>query len=141
MLEPSKVLFFAQSAVSVRPSEDPRDIEGVVFAKHGFRSYPHEVVTGRPSEAAADARAAIELDDGPFLVHFDVDVLDFLDCPLADQPEDQGLLLNEAIDASASSRAALGSVGWWSPRSTPTTGTRRARRRRFAAGLAHALAG
>lgn len=98
MLEPRKVMFFGQNAVSVRPSEDPRDVEGVVFAKHGFRSYPIEVVAGRPSEAARDARAAIELHAVPFLVHFDVDVLDFLDCPLADQPEDRGLLLDEAVE-------------------------------------------
>jgi arginase len=98
MLELEGVVFFGQSAVSVRPSEDPRDAEGVVFARHGFRSYPYEVVTGRATEAAIDARAAIELDDAPFLVHFDVDVLDFLDCPLADQPEDRGLLLAEAVE-------------------------------------------
>ena len=98
MLEPEDVVFFGQSAVSVRPSEDPGDIEGVVFSKHAFRSYPYEVVTGRATQAAIEARAAIELDDAPFLVHFDVDVLDFLDCPLADQPEDRGLLLAEAMD-------------------------------------------
>jgi arginase len=98
MLELEGVVFFGQSAVSVRPSEDPRDAEGVVFARHGFRSYPYEVVTGRATQAAIDARAAIELDDAPFLVHFDVDVLDFLDCPLADQPEDRGLLLAEAVE-------------------------------------------
>jgi arginase len=98
MLEPDRVIFFGQSAVSVRPAEDSRDIEGVVFAKHAFRSYPIEVVEGRPAEAARDAREAIESDDGPFLVHFDVDVLDFLDCPLADQPEDRGLRLDAAVD-------------------------------------------
>ena len=98
MLEPKALVFFGQSAVSVRPSEEPRDVEGVVFARHGFRSYPYETVSGRATEAAREARAAIELDDRTFLVHFDVDVLDFLDCPLADQPEDRGLLLAEAID-------------------------------------------
>jgi arginase len=101
MLEPGKVLFFGQSAVSVRPSEDPRDSEGVAFARHGFRSYPIEVVDGRASAAAVDARANIERDDAPFIVHFDVDVLDFLDCPLADQPEDRGLLLAEAMESLA----------------------------------------
>jgi arginase len=101
MLEPRHVVFFGQSAVSVRPSEDPRDVEGAVFAKHGFRSYPLEVVSGRPSQAAAEARADIESDGGPFIVHFDVDVLDFLDCPLADQPEDRGLPLREAIECLA----------------------------------------
>jgi arginase len=98
MLDPQHVVFFGQSAVSVRPAEDPRDVEGVVFAQHPFRSYPYEVVTGRAPEAAREARAAIELDDRPFLVHFDVDVLDFLDCPLADQPEDRGLLLDGAME-------------------------------------------
>jgi arginase len=97
MLDPRHVVFFGQSAVSVRPAEDPRDVEGVVFAKHPFRNYPYEVVTGRAPAAAREARAAIELDERPFLVHFDVDVLDFLDCPLADQPEDRGLLLHEAM--------------------------------------------
>jgi arginase len=98
MLEPHRVTFFGQSAVSVRPAEDPRDPEGAVFADREFRSYPIEVVGGRPAEAARDARAAVEGDGGPFLVHFDVDVLDFLDCPLADQPEDRGLLLDEAME-------------------------------------------
>ena len=101
MLEARKVMFFGQSAVSVRPSEDPRDVEGVVFSGHGFRSYPIEVVTGRAPEAARDARLDIESDDAPFIVHLDVDVLDFLDCPLADQPEDRGLLLREAMDCLA----------------------------------------
>lgn len=101
MLEPRKVMFFGQGAVSVRPSADPRDVEGIVFAKHGFRSYPIEVVGGRASAAAAEARADIERDDAPFIVHFDVDVLDFLDCPLADQPEDRGLLLAEAMEGVA----------------------------------------
>jgi arginase len=98
MLEPHRVTFFGQSAVSVRPSEDPRDVEGAVFAQRGFRSYPIEVVEGRPTEAARHARAAIEGDGGPFLVHFDVDVLDFLDCPLADQPEERGLRLDDAVE-------------------------------------------
>jgi arginase len=98
MLEPHRVTFFGQSAVSVRPSEDPRDVEGAVFARRAFRSYPIEVVEGRPAEAARDARAAIEGHGGPFLVHFDVDVLDFLDCPLADQPEERGLRLDDAVE-------------------------------------------
>jgi arginase len=52
MLEARKVMFFGQSAVSVRPSDDPFDVEGVVFSKHEFRSYPIEVVTGRASQAS-----------------------------------------------------------------------------------------
>ncbi len=142
MLDPERVLFFGQSAVSVRPSEDPRDIEGVVFAKHGFRSYPYEVVTGRATEAARDARAAIELDDGPFLVHFDVDVLDFLDCPLADQPEDRGLLLNEAIDCLGVFAGSPRFGGLVVTEINPDHGDQEgATVRRLAEGIAHALAG
>ena len=142
MLEPSKVMFFAQSAVSVRPSEDPRDVEGVVFSRHDFRSYPIEVVAGRPSEAATDARADIEHDAGPFIVHFDVDVLDFLDCPLADQPEDRGLLLDEAMTCLAvfagSSKFGGLVVTEINPDHADPEG---ATLKRFAAGLAGALSG
>ena len=142
MLEARKVVFFGQSAVSVRPSEDPRDIEGVVFAKHGFRSYPIEGVAGRASDAAHEAHTAIEGDDGPFIVHFDVDVLDFLDCPLADQPEDGGLLLDEALACLAvfASSPRFGGlvITEVNPDHADTEG---ATMRRFAAGIAGALAG
>jgi arginase len=142
MLEACKVMFFGQSAVSVRPSEDPRDVEGVVFSKHGFHSYPLEVVTGRASEAATAALAEIELDEGPFVVHFDVDVLDFLDCPFADQPEDRGLLLTEAMDCLAvfagSSRFGGLVVTEINPDHADPEG---ATLRRFVEGLAGALAG
>jgi arginase len=142
MLEARKVVFFGQSAVSVRPSEDPRDVEGIVFSRHGFRSYPIEVVTGRAGEAATEARAAIELDDGPFVVHFDVDVLDFLDCPLADQPEDRGLLLDEAMESLAvfAGSARFGGlvVTEINPDHADEAG---ATLRRFVEGIAGALAG
>jgi arginase len=142
MLEARKVMFFGQSAVSVRPSEDPRDIEGVVFAKHDFRSYPIEVVAGRAAEAAAEARKDIEGDNGPFIVHFDVDVLDFLDCPLADQPEDRGLLLDEAMECLAvfagSSRFGGLVVTEINPDHADPEG---ATLRRLAEGIAGALAG
>jgi arginase len=142
MLEARKVMFFGQSAVSVRPSDDPRDVEGVVFSKYGFRSYPIEVVTGRASEAAADARADIELDDGPFIVHFDVDVLDFLDCPLADQPEDRGLLLREAMECLAVFAGSSRFGGLVVTEINPDHGdTEGVTLRRFVEGLARALAG
>jgi len=142
MLEARKVVFFGQSAVSVRPSEDPRDVEGVAFSKHGFRSYPLEVVAGRAAAAAAEARGAIELDDGPFIVHFDVDVLDYLDCPLADQPEDRGLLLADAMESLAvfagSERFGGLVVTEINPDHADDAG---ATIRRFVEGIAGALAG
>jgi arginase len=142
MLEARKVMFFGQSAVSVRPSEDPRDVEGVVFSQHGFRSFPIEVVTGRASEAATEARADIEFDDGPFIVHFDVDVLDFLDCPLADQPEERGLLLDEAMACLAVFAGSPWFGGLVVTEINPDHGdTEGATLRRFVEGIAGALAG
>jgi arginase len=142
MLEARKLVFFGQGAVSVRPAEDPRDVEGIVFSRHGFRNYPIEVVAGRAGEAATEARAAIELDDGPFVVHFDVDVLDFLDCPLADQPEDRGLLLDEAMESLAvfAGSARFGGlvVTEINPDHADEAG---ATLRRFVEGIAGALAG
>jgi arginase len=142
MLAARQVLFFGQGAVSVRPSEDPSDVEGVVFSRHGFRSYPIEVVAGRPAVAAMEARADIESDGGPFIVHFDVDVLDFLDCPLADQPEDRGLLLSEAIKCLAvfagSSQFGGLVITEINPDHADIEG---ATLRRFAEGIAIALAG
>ncbi len=97
LLDPGQIVYFGQGAASVRPLEAPEDVEGVVFARHGFRSYPLEHVEGRPEAAAEDARASLETDGRTFLVHFDVDVLDFLDAPLADVPEDRGLSLDDAM--------------------------------------------
>ncbi len=141
MLEARDVMFFGQSAVSVRPTEDPRDIEGVVFTKHPFRSYPIEVVAGRASEAARAARTDIEGDDRPFLVHVDVDVLDFLDCPLADQPEDRGLLLDDALDCLAVFVASPRFGGLVVTEINPDhADAEGASLRRFAEGIAGALA-
>jgi arginase len=126
----------------VRPSEDPRDVEGVVFSKHAFRSYPFEVVAGRPADAAFEARGAMETDEAPFIAHFDVDVLDFLDCPLADQPEDRGLLLAEAMESLAvfAGSARFGGlvVTEINPDHADDDG---AAMRKFAEGIAGALAG
>lgn len=141
MLGARDLMFFGQSAVSVRPSEDPRDIEGVVFAKHPFRSYPVEVVAGRASEAARAARTEIEGDDRPFVVHVDVDVLDFLDCPLADQPEDRGLPLDDAMDCLAVFAASPRFRGLVITEINPDhADAEGATLRRFAEGIAAALA-
>ena len=97
LLDPRRVVFFGQGASSTRAGDDLEDPEARVFARHPFRAWPLSSVHGRPKVAAREARAAIESDGGTFLVHFDVDVLDFLDCPLADVPEEVGLTLDEAM--------------------------------------------
>ena len=49
-----------------------------------------------PVAAAATARAVAEAAAPAYLVHFDVDVLSFVEAPLADVPEPFGLTLAEA---------------------------------------------
>jgi arginase len=101
MLAPSRVVFYG-------PCLDHTDeSETRVLARHGMRAYPLDRVVGRPKGAAAEARAAVESDGGPFLIHFDVDVLDFVDCPIADVPHyEHGLTL---ADAMASLRVLVAS--------------------------------
>ena len=61
----------------------------------------------RAIEVATEARAAVESHGTRFLIHFDVDVLDFLDCPVADVPHyEHGLTL---ADAMASLRVLIAS--------------------------------
>ncbi len=58
---------------------------------------------GRPAPAAREARGLLEARGAPFLVHFDVDVLDYVDTPIADNAyqRNQGLTLDEAMTALA----------------------------------------
>ncbi len=78
--------------------EHSEDVETQVLARHGMRAVPLDRVEGRATAAAAEARQAVESDGGPFLVHFDVDVLDFVDCPIADVPHfEHGMTLADAM--------------------------------------------
>ena len=87
--------------------EHTEEVETRVLERHGMRAFPLDRVAGRATAAAAEAREALEAGGGPFLVHFDVDVLDFVDCPIADVPHfEHGLSL---ADAMASLRVLVAS--------------------------------
>lgn len=92
LLDPKRVLFYGPCL------EHTEDAETRVLATHDMRAIPLPRVQGRASAAAAEARASIESDGGPFLVHLDVDVLDFVDCPLSDVPHfEHGLSLADTM--------------------------------------------
>jgi arginase len=57
-------------------------------------------VRGREATAAADALAHIERQAGRFLIHFDVDVIDCMDCPIADVPQFNTGLTLESVCAA-----------------------------------------
>jgi arginase len=60
--------------------------------------YPLEEIRGRAEEVAAQTLSKIEGRAERFLVHLDVDVIDFTDCPIADVPQQgEGLEVQEAI--------------------------------------------
>lgn len=96
MLSPEQVVYFGCE------QGPPDDEEEVVLQKHAMRSYPASAVRGRANTVAAEVLASIEKQQRPFIIHFDVDVIDFVDFPIADVPLiNQGLTLTEAVDSLA----------------------------------------
>ncbi|MGY1725431.1 arginase family protein [Geodermatophilus sp. SYSU D01062] len=69
-------------AVGVRDAEP----DATTVRRIGLAAVPAGVVAADPDGAAAEAAAAVDGPDG-FLVHLDVDVVEFLDLPLADVPD------------------------------------------------------
>ena len=77
---------------------EPNPPEMGVLERHSMPRYPAKIVRDRPREVAAEALARLEEDAERFVVHFDVDVIDFVDFPIADVPQhNAGLTFREAI--------------------------------------------
>jgi arginase len=77
---------------------EPNPPEIPVLERHSMPRYPAEVVRGRPGEVTAEAVALLEGRADRFVVHFDVDVIDFVDFPVADVPQhNAGLKFDEAL--------------------------------------------
>ena len=77
---------------------EPNPPEVGVLERRSMPRYPAEIIRDRPREAAAEALARLEEEAGQFVVHFDVDVIDFVDFPIADVPQhNAGLTFREAI--------------------------------------------
>ena len=63
---------------------------------------PAERIRGRPEQAAEDALARVRTSADRFLLHLDVDVVDFFDLPVADVPlHNAGLTFDEAMTCLA----------------------------------------
>jgi arginase len=79
---------------------EPADIEQAFLARHEMSGYPVSMVRGRAWEGATEARSRLEIQAAQFVVHFDVDVIDFVEFPAADvmQPV-QGLTVAETLAA------------------------------------------
>lgn len=86
LLSDGQVLFFAYVPAELTPWEQ------IVFARRSLRGYIADDVVGRARSAARSAVADMEKCAERFLVHFDVDVIDFLDFPIADFPQPNAVL-------------------------------------------------
>jgi arginase len=72
--------------------------EQEVLLRRGLSGLPAEQVRGRPRQAAEEALARVGVSADRFLLHVDVDVVDFIDLPIADVPvEGEGLAFDEAM--------------------------------------------
>lgn len=72
--------------------------EQEVLTRRQLRHYPLSDVQGGATQAAIEALKYLEGRAKRFVVHFDVDVIDFSDLPIADVPQfNQGLVFRDAL--------------------------------------------
>jgi arginase len=94
LLTEDRIVYFGQD------QGEPDDPESVVLARRSMYCYPAERVRGRPRAAAVEVLAHLEGLAGRFLVHFDMDAIDFVDFPAADVPQfNAGLAFEEAMES------------------------------------------
>jgi arginase len=110
LLTPDRVGFFGVTSL---PAGDPA-ATGEDRALAGLSSHTVRAaeVAADPVAAAREAAAAVTTTSDRFLVHFDVDVIDFYDLPAANWPEyNKGLTLADATAALAVLVAHPGCAG------------------------------
>ena len=72
--------------------------EHEVLVRRDLAGLPAERIRGRPAQAAEEALARVGASADRFLIHLDVDVVDFFDLPVADIPlHNEGLTFDEAM--------------------------------------------
>ena len=92
LLDPPRVVFYGPCL------EHTEDVESAVLRRHAMRAFALPEIQGQAAAAADEARALIERHGSPFLVHLDVDVLDFAECPISDVPHyEHGMTLADAM--------------------------------------------
>ncbi len=136
LLPDDRVVFFAHVPFEMTPWERE------VFARRRLRGYPVDRVAAAPAAVAAAALADVEARADRFVVHFDVDVVDFVDLPIADYPQlNAGLPFADAMACLALFAASPKFVGLTVTEINPDHADEAGEvLRRFVAGLADALA-
>jgi arginase len=132
-----KIALFGYNPVEITASE--RDM----LARGQWLHYPLSVVQGDAERAASQVVKALDSRAEQFVVHFDVDVIDFTELPIADVPQfSQGMAFQDAmaclaIFASSPKFGGL-TVTEFNPDHVDQEGASTAT---FLAGLARALVG
>lgn len=121
------------------PDQDGQEREELV--ERPMLRYPVDRVREQPQAVAAEALRQIERKAPRFIIHFDVDVIDFVDFPIADVPQyNKGLTFEQAMAAlqvlTSSPQFAGIVVTEFNPDHADEEGALAAR---FVEGLAHAL--
>ena len=91
LLEQDRIILFGFHPYEIEPDESR------VLASSPMAKYPVTSMDGRPVELAAQARARLEDRTRAIAVHFDVDVMDSAEIPLADWPHYDALSFGDAM--------------------------------------------
>ena len=91
LLPQDKIVLFGFHPYEVEPEESR------VLEKSAMLPYPVTRMDRRPAELAAEARARLEERARAIAVHFDVDVMDSAEIPLADWPHYDAFSLGDAM--------------------------------------------
>jgi len=96
LLSKDQIFLFGYNPGELNPVEEE------ALARHRLQGLPLPKVQGRAEQAARQAVKFLEGRGERFLLHFDVDVIDFMDFPVVDVPQfNQGLTFQEAMDCLA----------------------------------------
>ena len=94
LMPDDKIVFFGYEPIVGEPLEER------VAERRGMARYPAGRVRRGPTGVAAEALEDLSSRAGRFVVHFDVDVIDFYDFPVADVPQhNAGLKFREAVSS------------------------------------------
>jgi arginase len=91
LLPPDRVTLFGFHPYEIEPEEQR------LLEKSGIAQYPVTSMGDRPVELAAEALARLEARARAIAVHFDVDVMDSAEIPLADWPHYDALSFGDAM--------------------------------------------
>jgi arginase len=94
LLTPAQLLYYGYEPMP------PDDAEEQVLHHYNIPGYTAAEVRDYEMAAAVNALVDLESGHGPYFIHFDVDVIDFVDFPIADVPAiNQGLTFAQTMES------------------------------------------